>query len=194
MTPTRRQEPEDDDLEDLQGFAEETPKPRQQKESFVQRIGLTGLIGGAAALITAIAALISALNGREGHQPEVPPASTATGFTISDYWYGTPVGTDQPLIFHLLVNESPATPASVVRPATVSGTMRNPCQSDSVVRIQSGSWDGSHLTVHVTETGSGRPVTLDVLRAADLLEGSVMQGGYDGRITMHRGETGCPGR
>lgn len=166
----------------------------QPKESFVQRVGLIGLLGGAAALITAIATLVSAFNKPEseaGHQ-QAPPAAVAAAnpavgfaganeFALSDYWSGIPEGTSQPLTFHFLSNDK-----------TVLGTMRNPCQSDLVVPIDSGSWDGSHLTVHVSKVSSKEPVTLDVNRAGDRLEGSVVQVPYDGHITLRRGELPCP--
>jgi hypothetical protein len=158
-----------------------------QKESFVQRVGMTGILGGIAALITAIAALISAFN-KSGPSKEVAPAAAAagansgdTGFAISDYWSGTPDGTSQPLTFHVFADNK-----------TVLGTMRNPCQSDLVVPIDSGTWDGTRLIIHVSKVGSKQPVTLDVNRAGDRLEGSVTQIPYDGHITLRRGELPCP--
>lgn len=172
------------------------------KESFVQRVGLIGLLGGAAALITAIATLISAFNkpgpSTEATHPQTPsvaavaanPAANLstgpsnngdTGFAISDYWSGIPDGTSQPLTFHVFVDRK-----------AVLGTLRNPCQSDLVAPIESGTWDGGHLIVHVSKLGSKEPVTLDVNRAGDRLEGSVVQIPYDGHITLRRGEVPCP--
>ncbi|HEY9127544.1 MAG TPA: hypothetical protein VIM62_10480 [Acidobacteriaceae bacterium] len=155
---------------------------------------MTPLLGAVAALITAAAALVNAFNSRGGHAPDAPPAAAVSTFNVSDYWYGTPANTSQPLIFHILIAESASTAGTPVRSGTVMGTMRNPCQGEAVIRIDSGTWDGSRLQLRVTHTGSGKPLALDVRRAGDELEGSVVQDTYDGQITLHRGETGCPGR
>lgn len=204
---TRRQEPEeaDDDPRDLEEredyiaahayHEEEEHQHSDEKTSFVERIGLTPLLGGVAAIITAIAALISAFNSRGGHPPDAPPqASAASSFNVSDYWYGIPANTTQPLIFHILIAESASTQGTPSRPGTVMGTMRNPCQGEAVIRIDSGSWDGNRLNLRVKQTGSGKPLALDVQRTGDDLEGSVVQDTYDGHITLHRGETSCPSR
>jgi hypothetical protein len=161
------------------------------KESFVERVGLVGLLGGAAALITAIATLIAAFNKHDDRQPQTPPQAVAAanpaavsgdnGFAVNDYWSGIPDGTRQPLIFHVSADSK-----------GVFGTMRNPCQSDFVLPIDSGTWDGSRLVVHVSKTGSKVPVMLDVNRAGDRLEGSLTQVPYDGHITLRRGEVPCP--
>jgi hypothetical protein len=203
-----REDPQDQEDLDLEERPETyahlavQPPPPPEKEGLVQRIGLTGLIGAVAALITVLVALISAFNSRTGHAPDAPPAAAApavSGFNLSDYWSGVPANTNQPLIFHLMVSEHqtlsepPVGPAAKEKaPAIVLGTLRNPCQSSQVLRINSGSWDGNHLTVEVKQTGSGKPLTLNVTRNGDLLDGSVLQGGYDGKITLHRGETNCP--
>jgi hypothetical protein len=185
-----------EDRDDFPGYPDEpTPSHSSGKETFVQRIGLTPLLAAIAAIITAIAALVNAFNSRGGHQPDAPPPA-AVGFNISDYWSGTPQGTSQPLIFHLLVAEQPILPGAAAstakRPASVTGTMRNPCQGDAVIRIDSGSWDGTHLTAFVSQTGSGKPFHIDVSRTGDQLEGSVLQGAFDGHITLNRGEATCP--
>ena len=173
---------------------ERTRKSGRAKESFVQRLGPVGLIGGAAALITGIAILVSAFgtpSTTELERQQAPPAAVAAAnpaagfapvneFALSDYWSGVPEGTSQPLTFHFLSHGK-----------TVLGTMRNPCQGDLVVPIDSGSWDGSHLTVHLSRPGSKEPTTLDVNRVDDRLEGSVVQTSHKGHITLRRGELPC---
>ena len=175
--------------------SENKPVEDPKKETFVERVGIIGLLGGAAALITAIATLISAFNKQgsatENAHQQTPPAAVVaaspaaasgdSGFAISDYWSGIPNGTDQPLIFHVFADNK-----------AVLGTMRNPCQSDLVVPIDSGTWDGNHLVVHISKVSSKEPVILDVNRAGDRLEGSVVQVPYDGHITLRRGELPCP--
>ena len=174
------------------GKPSEPVEIQRNKESFVERVGMTGLLGGAAAVITAVAALISSFSHVRSPASEAahpPAASTAamagpgpsSDFVISDYWSGIPEGTSQPLIFHIFADSK-----------AVLGTMRNPCQGDLVVPIESGTWDGTRLVVHVTRVASNVPLTLDVNRAGDRLEGSVVQVPFDGHITLRRGEIPCP--
>lgn len=176
-----------DDPESRTGKPSE-PVEVKREESFVQRIGLTGLMGGTAALITAVAALIGAFNhvGSEASHPVTASQAPATpnassDFVISDYWSGIPEGTSQPLTFHIFADTK-----------SVLGTMRNPCQGVLVVPIDSGTWDGNHLVVHVSKVGSNVPLTVDVNRSGDRLEGSVVQVPFDGHITLRRGEIPCP--
>ncbi|MDE1175906.1 MAG: hypothetical protein PW789_04800 [Edaphobacter sp.] len=177
--------------------------------AFIDRIGMTATLGAAAAILTAGVALFNAFHSRNGTPPDAPPRRVVAGFLLSDYWSGIPSGTTQPLIFHLLTEESPAASLPALLPGTlpgsaplpansgpsrsteVSGTLRNPCQGDAVIQIDSGSWDGRRLTILVSSTGTGHPLTIDVQRIGDHLEGTAHQDAFRGPIILHRGEIPC---
>jgi hypothetical protein len=126
---------------DKTGKPSEPVEVQRGEESFVQRIGLTGLMGGVAAVITVVAILFSSFNrvgngaaSKSTHTPAATAApDSASEFQISDYWSGTPDGTGQPLTFYLFADSK-----------SVIETVRNPCREDL---------EGSSKQQH----GMGRP-------------------------------------
>lgn len=176
--------------------------PAEHSTNPIRRFGLTPVLAAAA---TAITAVVAAVNLFSGHDPQPAPRTSADA-GISDYWSGIPQGTTQPLIFHLLVSE-PVEKAKTATPSPVSGTMRSPCQGEGAARIDRGSWDGRHLTVEVTDTGSGKPLSLTAelkpgtqkpaapspdAQKVDELAGEITQSSYHGSVTLTRGEAPCP--